>query len=183
MFGLFRIVIDQRNGLEVENWRRAVIIVWKEHSAMNEFNSNPVPPETLPSELAAPRSLLTLLRRTIGLRCPICGQGKLFRGWFRMHERCENCGYLYQRGPGYWLGSIYFNYGLTALLVIAGYFAAYFSDAIPQDWLLWILTAFCLLFPLWFFRYARSIWIALDVYIDPPPPVKAPATANVAQRP
>ena len=98
-----------------------------------------------------------------------------------MHENCENCGFHFQRGPGYWLGSIYFNYGLTALLVIAGYFAAYFTDAIPQDWLLWLLTAFCLLFPLWFFRYARSFWIAFDVYLDPPATNASTAT-NTAER-
>jgi hypothetical protein len=27
--------------------------------------------------------------------------------------------------------------------------------------------AFCLLFPLWFFRYARSLWLGLDYYFDP----------------
>jgi len=114
------------------------------------------------------RSLLVLLARAIWLRCPACGGGRLFRGWFRMHEHCRRCGFRFERGPGYWLGSIYANYGLTALIVTAAYFALYFSEALSERAILWLLAVFCFGFPLWFFRYARGLWIALDVYFDPP---------------
>jgi hypothetical protein len=33
--------------------------------------------------------------------------------------------------------------------------------------MLWPLAAFCVFFPLWFFRYARSLWLAFDEYFDP----------------
>ena len=33
--------------------------------------------------------------------------------------------------------------------------------------LLWPLAAFSVLFPLWFFRYARSLWVGFDQYFDP----------------
>ncbi|MCC7085109.1 MAG: DUF983 domain-containing protein [Pirellulales bacterium] len=112
-------------------------------------------------------SLATLFWRALRLRCPVCGEGQLFRGWFRMHERCAACKFQFNRGPGYWLGSIYVNYGLTALIVTTSYFAMYFADALPQTAILWLLTAFCVAFPLWFFRYARSIWIGFDLYVDP----------------
>ena len=85
-----------------------------------------------------------------------------------MHADCPACGLPLARGPGYYLGSIYINYGLTALLVTGGYFAGYFSDAMSPNALLWTCLAFCLLFPLWFFRYARSIWLGMDLYFDPP---------------
>lgn len=112
--------------------------------------------------------LSTLLWRALRRRCGVCGEGKLFRGWIRMHERCECCGFKFDRSPGYWLGSIYVNYGLTALLVTAAYFALFFTEALPQTTVLWLLVAFCVVFPLWFFRYARSIWMAFDLYFDPP---------------
>jgi hypothetical protein len=84
-----------------------------------------------------------------------------------MHPRCRNCGFRFERGPGYWLGSIYVNYGLAAILVTAVYFVLFFTDALPQETVLWLLVAFCIVFPLIFFRFARSIWIAFDVYFDP----------------
>jgi uncharacterized protein (DUF983 family) len=120
-----------------------------------------------PHDVAHQPSLSTMFWRAIRLRCAVCGEGKLFRGWFRMHDRCECCGFNFDRGPGYWLGSIYVNYGLTALIVTAAYFALFFTDALPQTTVLWLLTAFCVLFPLWFFRFARSVWLGMDLYFDP----------------
>jgi uncharacterized protein (DUF983 family) len=91
----------------------------------------------------------------------------LFRGWFSMHERCSHCGLKFLREPGYFLGSIYFNYGVTAVLVMAGYLGLYFATNVSPDLLLWVMAAVCVVFPLWFFRYARSLWLGLDLYFDP----------------
>ncbi len=84
-----------------------------------------------------------------------------------MHEACGHCGVKFLREPGYFLGSIYFNYGVTAALVMAAYLVMYFATEVSPELLLWILTAFCVLFPLWFFRYARSLWLGMDLYFDP----------------
>lgn len=99
------------------------------------------------------------------LRCPRCGRGKLFTGWFRMRSHCSGCNLRFDREPGYFLGSIYFNYGLTALIVTVAYLAGFFLG-VQQDWLLYGLLAFCILFPLWFFRYARSLWMGFDELVD-----------------
>jgi uncharacterized protein (DUF983 family) len=112
-------------------------------------------------------TLATVLQRGLRLRCPVCGQGRLFRNWFRMFEKCEQCGLKFDRGPGYYLGSIYVNYGLTAAIVIAGFMTLFLTDTLSPEWRLGLLTAFCFLFPLWFFRYARSLWLAMDLYFDP----------------
>lgn len=86
-----------------------------------------------------------------------------------MHRECLACGRLFERAPGYFLGAIYFNYGVTAALMIAGYFALYFSRGQVSRVELAGLAAFCLLFPLWFFRYARALWLAFDERWDPWP--------------
>jgi hypothetical protein len=85
-----------------------------------------------------------------------------------MHPQCSRCGFRFERGPGYWLGSIFVNYGLTALIVTAAYLTLFFADILPQEVVMGSLLAFCLLFPLWFFRIARSVWNAVDLYFDPP---------------
>ena len=91
-----------------------------------------------------------------------------------MRPRCEHCGLKFDRGPGYFLGSIYFNYGLTALLTTAIYFGLFFGEVLSDRTLLWTMAAFCLLFPLWFFRYARSLWLGFDFYFDPDQPFRPP---------
>ncbi|HEX3997065.1 MAG TPA: DUF983 domain-containing protein [Pirellulales bacterium] len=111
--------------------------------------------------------LRTILWRSWRLRCPACGEEKLFRDWLRLRPACEQCGLSFDREPGFYLGSIYVNYGLTAILVTIGYFSLYFTEAVSPDEALWICLAFCLVFPLCFFRYARSLWLGLDYYFDP----------------
>jgi uncharacterized protein (DUF983 family) len=123
-------------------------------------------------------TLRRILWRSGRLRCVRCGQGRLFRGWFRMNPSCPRCGLQFDRGPGYFLGSIYINYGLTAFLVTAGYFTCFFTEWLTGDALLYAATAFCVLFPLWFFRYARSLWVGFDHYFDPPATSAAAAVAD-----
>ena len=50
----------------------------------------------------------------------------MFRSHFRMHQKCSQCGYHFDRGAGYWLGAIYVNYGITAI-VTAAYLILFFT--------------------------------------------------------
>lgn len=111
--------------------------------------------------------VLVLWSRAVRLRCPACGRAPIFRGWFAMHERCAACGRRFARDPGYLLGSIYFNYGVTAILVVAMYFTMFFRDWFSDGQRLLLLSAFAVIFPIWFFRYARAFWIAFDERWDP----------------
>ena len=112
---------------------------------------------------------IRFIARALWLRCPRCGQGKMFRGWFTMYDACPTCGRVFNRGPGYFLGSIYFNYGITAALVVVLYFTMFFKDWLTDPQRLMILSAFGIVFPLWFFRYARALWVAFDERWDPWP--------------
>jgi uncharacterized protein (DUF983 family) len=114
-------------------------------------------------------SYATLIGRALRLRCPACGRAKLFRNWLSMNDPCPECGRKFDRAPGYLLGAIYFNYGATALLVVIFYFTFFLTKQLTGKQLLWTLTAFSVLFPLWFFRYARALWIAFDERWDPWP--------------
>jgi uncharacterized protein (DUF983 family) len=107
--------------------------------------------------------------RALRLRCPACGGAPIFRGWFTMHETCAACGRRFNRDAGYLLGSIYFNYGITASIVVVMYFAMFFGDLLTDRQRLLVLSAFGVLFPMWFFRYARALWIAFDERWDPWP--------------
>lgn len=105
--------------------------------------------------------------RALRLRCPRCGCGALFDGWFQMPVKCAECGLDLRREPGFYLGSIYVNYGLTAFVVTVTYVWAMATGRGQSRELFWGMLAFCLLFPLWFFRYARSLWLGMDQYWDP----------------
>ena len=112
----------------------------------------------------------TALSRAVRLRCPRCGEGKLFFKAFRMYQNCPNCKLLYERDPGYFLGSTYINYGCTALILTVSYLVLHFIVGIENRSLFWPLVTFIVLFPLLLFRYARSFWLALDRFVDPDDP-------------
>ena len=112
----------------------------------------------------------TLFRRSILLRCPFCGKGKLFGGVLQMHQRCSHCGLAFEREPGFFLGSIYFNYGLTALLVVIFYPFLLFNQIVSESRLLLGSRLFVLVFPVVFFRLARALWLGFDQWYDPRSP-------------
>jgi uncharacterized protein (DUF983 family) len=126
---------------------------------------------TLPPAPGGDKSqpLLRLLWRALRLRCPGCGGAKIFTGWFAMHATCPACGRRFQRDAGYFLGSIYINYGVTGILVVLMYFSMFFGDVLTDRERLAALTVFVVVFPVWFFRYARALWMAFDEYWDPSP--------------
>lgn len=84
-----------------------------------------------------------------------------------MCPRCESCGLDFQREPGFYLGSIYFNYAVTSLIVIAGYVPLWAARVVSPETLLAGFAAFVVLFPIWFFRHARGLWLAFDQIWDP----------------
>lgn len=90
----------------------------------------------------------------------------MFSGPFKMHERCAGCGLKYEREPGYFLGSIYINYGITAFLVSVTWVTLRFAYGFESRWMLGAMLGFCVVFQTWFFRYARALWLAMDCQFD-----------------
>ena len=114
-----------------------------------------------------PRRVARSLLRGLRLRCPRCGHAPIFRGWFRLLAACPLCGLRFEREPGYFVGAIYLNYAATVLVALPGYFVLdyLFHFSLVGQLVLW--GGFCILFPLWFFRYSKSLWLALDYFFDP----------------
>jgi uncharacterized protein (DUF983 family) len=111
--------------------------------------------------------LFRLLTRCLLLRCPACGQGPLYASLLRMNARCPVCHLPFERESGFYLGAIYFNYGLTALIVTFAYPVLVLGRWLSPNRALAACMAFAVLFPLIFFRHARCLWLTLDELIDP----------------
>ncbi|MDX1945130.1 MAG: DUF983 domain-containing protein [Pirellulaceae bacterium] len=108
-----------------------------------------------------------LLGRSLRLTCPLCGRGRLFRWWVVMHPTCSHCGIKFEREPGFFLGSIYINYGLTSLIVAIAYPVLLFGYGLPKYPLLVGSLVFILLFGLAIHPWARSLWLGFDQWRDP----------------
>src|SRR5437867_13406699 len=96
------------------------------------------------------------LGRAVRPRCPLCGTTALFRGWFSMAEACALCGLRFERAQGYFVGAIYINYGVPAILSIGGFFLLWSLTALSTAAQLALPVPVVLLCPRWLSRYRRS---------------------------
>lgn len=114
-----------------------------------------------------PGHVSRMLSRGLRLRCPLCGQGRLFRTVFRMHRLCPVCGLRFERDLGYFVGGLELHWISTYVFGIAGWFLV--SPLLPDG--AWLpLGVYMLLVAgvsLLLYRPARSLWMALDNLFDP----------------
>ena len=134
-------------------------------------------------EAPPPGRFRRLLVRALRLRCPACGRGVLYGSLVRMRPQCGHCGLRFEREPGYFLGAIYINYGVTALILTAAYLLLEVLLPWPWHWRVAPLIAFALIFPVWFHRYACSLWLGLDHYCDPPTKDESASASEAAPEP
>lgn len=109
---------------------------------------------------------VAVIRAGAFLNCPRCGVGRVFDGLFRMRPECSRCGLRFEREQGFFVGAIYVNYAFTVLIAIPGFFALdYFGGSLTLQLVLW--GAFAILFPVFFFRHSRSLWLSAAYLLDP----------------
>lgn len=87
-----------------------------------------------------------------------------------MNHACAVCHLVFEREPGYFVGAIYINYAATAVVAIGGFLLldAYTTLSVTTQVVLW--SIFGVAFPLFFFRYSKSLWLAFDYFINPEDP-------------
>jgi uncharacterized protein (DUF983 family) len=108
-----------------------------------------------------------ILLRGARLRCPDCGQASIYRSVFKIKHHCSECGLLFEREQGYFVGAIYINVVATEflLLLIFGLSLLFFPASNRTVHI--TLYVLAVLLPLIFFHHSRSLWLAIDHIIDP----------------
>lgn len=114
------------------------------------------------------RDPLRMLRTTFRLRCPACGEGRLFEGVYRIRATCAVCGVRFERNPGNWTGPVVLGYavacgaafasgfglwlafgvfpGLRPLMLAVGFAVALAAYRPIKAWWIWLLWATGLVF-------------------------------------
>lgn len=99
----------------------------------------------------------------IRMRCPRCREGRIFRGRFVMNDPCPNCGLIFQREEGYFLGAMYASYILSIALIVPLFLLG--LVLLPGVHILLVavvaLIAYVPFVPA-VFRYSRVLWIYFD---------------------
>ena len=125
-----------------------------------------------PDDVTGPSATVgQMLRRGMLKRCPRCGGGKLYDGWFRMKERCPTCGMRFEREPGFFVGAYLINFAITEgllFLAVMGFVLVAANDggtALTVPLVIGITVA--IVAPIVFYPYARTIWSAIDLAMRP----------------
>lgn len=113
------------------------------------------------------KRFLILLMRGLFLRCPVCGQGKLFSGIYKMNEHCPVCHFKFEREEGYYTSSMAINLVVSELIAAAIVLPLAAIPSIPILPVLLIGGPIVLLLPFLLFRFSRGLWIAMDHCLNP----------------
>ena len=114
-------------------------------------------------------SLGTLLGRGLRKKCPVCAGGNLFDGWFKLRTRCPTCGYSFSREEGYWVSAIIVNVGVIQVMFIILFVVIVLATAPDVEWapLLILGGTMNLLFPIFWYPFSKTLWMAIDLYFHP----------------
>jgi len=117
--------------------------------------------------MTAGEHALLLLRRGLRQRCPVCGRGKIFAGFFKTYERCPVCGFVYEREPGYYTGAMAVNLVVSELLIVIIAVPLAASQVVPVIYLIILGCTIPILLPILFYRPTKSLWMSFDHFIHP----------------
>ena len=108
-----------------------------------------------------------LIARALARQCPICGDKRIWTGWFGLRDACPTCGYIFIRESGYFLGAYALN--LIAAELITMIVLTWLLIGTGWEW--WeielVVLPMAVILPLLFFPYARGLWMALDLVVHP----------------
>ena len=111
-----------------------------------------------------------LLGRALLLRCPNCGGGNLFEGFFRMKQRCPTCGMLLERGESdYFLGGYTLNLIAVEILLALAFLIVVIVTwpSPPWDGLMYGGVILSILGAVLCYPFAKTTWLAVDLIFRP----------------
>lgn len=117
--------------------------------------------------MKAGRHFRLLLRRGLRQRCPVCGRGKIFAGFFKTYERCPVCGFEFEREPGYYTGAMAVNLVVSEVLIVIIAVPLAASLVVPIPVLVVLGLTVPVLLPILFYRPTKSLWMSMDHFIHP----------------
>lgn len=124
---------------------------------------------TMAAEQCRDVSMGKLLVRGLTRRCPSCGAGKLFDGYYKMKPACPGCGYQFEKRveEGFFLGALTISIGVAqgfVMLVLLAYIVVRASrdDGVALAPFLIPAGIMTVVLPILCYPFAKTLWAAVD---------------------
>ena len=114
----------------------------------------------------ASHGLFKRLWAAVRLRCPRCCVGAAWAAPFRMNTACPECGLVFEREPGYFVGAMYAGYAFSLFGTLPVWMWMLFAGAGIGPILLVTALLLLVIMPVTF-HLARSFWMHIDAYFNP----------------
>lgn len=95
------------------------------------------------------------------LRCPACGQGRIYHGLLAMQPGCSACGVVFEGSDGEFVGGIMLAYAVTAMVVAAGVLLLVWLTDLSATVHLVIGSVFAAIFLVLFYRNFKGLWLGI----------------------
>ena len=125
--------------------------------------------------MPAPGTALLLLRRTLRLRCPNCGEGAVMSWRGVIHRRCSACNFRYERSDeNYFAGAMFFGllfgeflFAIALLIIVVSMW-----PNVPWDTMTWAIPLGMVVVLIFWIPISRAVWLSIDVLVRPVQPVE-----------
>lgn len=108
------------------------------------------------------------------MKCPRCHEGDLFetktfsfKKPFDMYKECPVCHQNYLPEPGFYYGAMFISYIIMGFFCLAFVLVTYLVLDMEVKYVYISLISVIVVFFVWIFRFARSLWITINVKYDP----------------
>jgi uncharacterized protein (DUF983 family) len=113
-----------------------------------------------------PRTILLTLGRCLKLQCPACGRASIVERPFQLKHRCNECGVIFKREEGFFVGAIMANVLATEGVILIVYFLCLLLTNMDEQKMLTVLFVVGVTFPLAFYHHSWSFWLGIDHLIE-----------------
>ncbi len=107
----------------------------------------------------------TLIKRALRRRCPVCGQGAMFRSHFKINTICPVCHVTFWRDPGEVLGAMYFDWAVAMAAFLLLWAAFAWLTNLSEIALFFILSTAAASAVIICYPWSRCFWTVL-VYLS-----------------
>jgi uncharacterized protein (DUF983 family) len=108
-----------------------------------------------------------IIARGLRFQCPNCGAPLRFGRWMSLQPACPKCGARWDRGNGFFLGAMVWNYGVTVFGLIAPVALAFIRGWLSLPVAMGLGLAIGLLFPWIFYKSSWSLWLTCYYFFLP----------------